>query len=53
MTGGEFTGRVVHATGALPQGFRPTSGRLREALFNILGSSLEDARVVDLFAGCG
>ena len=53
ITGGELAGRVVHATGALPQGFRPTSGRLREALFNILGPSVEDARVLDLFAGCG
>ena len=32
---------------------RPTSERMREALFNILGSAVIDARVLDLFAGCG
>jgi 16S rRNA (guanine966-N2)-methyltransferase len=31
---------------------RPTSDRVREALFSILGS-VEDARVLDLFAGSG
>ena len=32
---------------------RPTSDRVREATFNALGSldAIEDARVVDLFAG--
>ena len=32
---------------------RPTSERVREALFSILGSSVVDARVLDLFAGSG
>src|ERR1700756_415011 len=33
---------------------RPTSDRVREALFSILGAdSLEGARVLDLFAGSG
>lgn len=32
---------------------RPTSDRVKEALFNILGPSLEGARVLDLFAGSG
>src|SRR5438105_4298652 len=34
---------------------RPTSDRVREATFNALGSlgAIEDARVVDLFAGTG
>ena len=32
---------------------RPTSGRVREALFNMLGPTVEGARVLDLFAGCG
>jgi 16S rRNA (guanine966-N2)-methyltransferase len=32
---------------------RPTSGLLREALFNILGDTILDARVVDLYAGTG
>lgn len=32
---------------------RPTSDRLRESLFNILGGSVRDARVLDLYAGTG
>ncbi|MBW1792334.1 MAG: 16S rRNA (guanine(966)-N(2))-methyltransferase RsmD [Deltaproteobacteria bacterium] len=32
---------------------RPTSDRAREALFNILGSDVCGARVLDLFAGTG
>ena len=32
---------------------RPTSDRLRETLFNVLGSDVAGARFVDLFAGTG
>jgi 16S rRNA (guanine966-N2)-methyltransferase len=32
---------------------RPTSDRVREALFSILGERVRDARVLDLFAGSG
>ncbi len=32
---------------------RPTSDRVREALFSILGSPTADARVLDLYAGAG
>ncbi len=32
---------------------RPTSDRVREALFSVLGPCVEDARVLDLFAGSG
>jgi len=32
---------------------RPTSDRVREALFSILGDFVQDARVLDLFAGSG
>lgn len=32
---------------------RPSTDRLREALFSILGSRVENARVLDLFAGSG
>jgi 16S rRNA (guanine966-N2)-methyltransferase len=35
------------------QALRPTSDRLRETLFNILGPAVEDATFVDLFAGTG
>jgi 16S rRNA (guanine966-N2)-methyltransferase len=32
---------------------RPTSDRVREALFSVLGRSVEDTRVLDLYAGSG
>src|SRR5262249_29841664 len=32
---------------------RPTSDRLRETLFNVLGPGIEGSRFVDLFAGTG
>lgn len=32
---------------------RPTSDRMREAIFNILGDTVSDAYVLDLFAGTG
>ncbi len=40
---------------AAPRGAatRPTSDRVREALFSILGDRVHDARVLDLFAGSG
>jgi len=38
-----------------PQGqtIRPTSDRAREALFNIIGDHIQNATVLDLFAGTG
>ncbi|HSL61745.1 MAG TPA: 16S rRNA (guanine(966)-N(2))-methyltransferase RsmD [Desulfotignum sp.] len=38
-----------------PEGreIRPTSDRIRETLFNILGTRVKTARVLDLFAGTG
>jgi 16S rRNA (guanine966-N2)-methyltransferase len=35
------------------RGVRPTSDRVREALFSSLGRAVEGARVLDLFAGSG
>ncbi len=32
---------------------RPTSGRVREAVFSMIGRAVEDAEVLDLFAGSG
>ncbi len=32
---------------------RPTAARVREAIFNILGAAVLEARVLDLFAGTG
>src|SRR5262249_29389516 len=34
-------------------GLRPTSDKLRETLFNILGARIEGARVLDGYAGTG
>ncbi|MHB9132038.1 MAG: 16S rRNA (guanine(966)-N(2))-methyltransferase RsmD [Armatimonadota bacterium] len=49
--GGEYRGRILQT----PRGekTRPTSGIVRETLFNILAPELAEARVLDLFAGCG
>jgi 16S rRNA (guanine966-N2)-methyltransferase len=50
VVAGEYGGRRLHA----PRGraTRPTSDRVREALFAILGD-VRGARVLDLFAGSG
>jgi 16S rRNA (guanine966-N2)-methyltransferase len=48
---GQWGGRRLQApTGAAT---RPTSDRVREALFSILGDRVAGARVLDLFAGSG
>lgn len=49
LSGGQFRGRGL----AVPPGARPTEGRVREALFSIWRDRLENARVLDLFAGSG
>lgn len=48
---GRFKGRRLKA----PKGYdvRPTSDKVKGALFNILGSRIEGATVMDLFAGTG
>ena len=48
---GKLKGRKIKA----PEGqqVRPTSDSLRETLFNVLGESVEDAHVLDAFAGAG
>jgi 16S rRNA (guanine966-N2)-methyltransferase len=51
ITGGTLRSRRVQT----PPGraVRPTPARVKEALFSILGSRVDDARVLDLFAGTG
>jgi 16S rRNA (guanine966-N2)-methyltransferase len=51
ITGGTLRSRRV----STPRGrdVRPTPSRVKEALFSILGSRVQDARVLDLFAGTG
>ena len=48
---GEFKGRRLKAPRW--EGLRPTSDRLRETLFNVLGSRVADAFVLDGYAGTG
>jgi 16S rRNA (guanine(966)-N(2))-methyltransferase RsmD len=47
---GEFKGRRL---AAVRGHIRPTSDKVREAIFNILGPAVVEARVLDLFAGTG
>jgi 16S rRNA (guanine966-N2)-methyltransferase len=37
----------------MPKSIRPTQGMVKEAIFNLVGPRIEEARVVDLFAGSG
>src|SRR5579871_6534963 len=48
---GRLKGRRLVGPGALS--VRPTSDPLRETLFNVLGDRVQDARVLDAFAGTG
>ncbi|HSL91736.1 MAG TPA: 16S rRNA (guanine(966)-N(2))-methyltransferase RsmD [Candidatus Limnocylindrales bacterium] len=51
IVAGKWRGRPLRA----PKGLavRPTSDRVREAIFDILGGGVEGASVLDLFAGSG
>jgi len=51
VVAGKWGGRTIHA----PRGFsvRPTTDRVREAVFAILGDGVEGTVVLDLFAGTG
>jgi 16S rRNA (guanine966-N2)-methyltransferase len=49
VTGGELRGRRLYVP---KTGVRPTTGKVREAIFSMLGS-VEGARVLDLFCGTG
>jgi 16S rRNA (guanine966-N2)-methyltransferase len=48
---GEAKGRRL--TGIRSSAIRPTSDRVREALFSALGAAVPGARVLDLYAGSG
>jgi 16S rRNA (guanine966-N2)-methyltransferase len=51
VIGGERKGfRIMSPRGS---DLRPTSGRVRKALFDILGDDVREARFLDLFAGTG
>jgi len=51
ISGGAFNGRRLQSVPG--QLVRPTSGRVRQALFNMLRPVIRDAIFVDLFAGTG
>ena len=55
IVGGRWRGRSI--AGPRSASIRPTSDRLREAIFNVLAHTYDDpcrdARVLDLFAGTG
>jgi 16S rRNA (guanine966-N2)-methyltransferase len=48
---GKFRSRILRSLKG--QALRPTSDRLRETLFNILGTAVQDSIFVDLYAGTG
>lgn len=50
VIGGSARGRRLKSP---PHGVRPTAAILRRSLFDILGSEVIDARVLDLYAGAG
>ena len=49
VSGGEARGRRLKA----PKGIRPTQGMVKQAIFNLVGSDIAGAEVLDLFAGSG
>ncbi|MDR1605247.1 MAG: 16S rRNA (guanine(966)-N(2))-methyltransferase RsmD [Gracilibacteraceae bacterium] len=51
LTGGTWKGRRLHTLPGLST--RPTAAKAREALFSVLGSRVDGASVLDLFAGSG
>ena len=51
IVGGKYRGRVLAAFNG--KEVRPTSGRAKEALFNILAPEISGANVLDLFCGTG
>ncbi len=51
IVAGRFGGRVLRAPPGMTT--RPTSERVRQAIFNVLGDPPENCHVLDLFAGSG
>ncbi len=51
IIGGSLRGRKLEYSGEIRT--RPMKDRVREAVFNLLGTSVIGARVIDLFAGTG
>jgi 16S rRNA (guanine966-N2)-methyltransferase len=51
ITGGELRGRSIKCKSGL--GTRPSGAKVREAIFNILGSKVSETKWLDLFGGTG
>jgi 16S rRNA (guanine966-N2)-methyltransferase len=51
ITGGRSRGKILASLKGMD--IRPTSSKVREAIFNILGQDMTGIRVLDLFAGTG
>ena len=48
---GTYRSRILKGLKGLA--LRPTSDRLRETLFNVLGAGISGSRFIDVFAGTG
>jgi len=51
VTGGNLKGRLIKSVPGLST--RPTTDKIRQSIFNILMNDIEDAVVLDIFAGSG
>src|ERR1700737_3330736 len=51
IVAGKYRSRVLRSLRGLD--LRPTSDKLRETLFNILGSTVEESVFLDVYAGTG
>lgn len=51
IIGGNLKGKTLPVLDL--EGLRPTPDRVRETIFNWIGSKIENAKVLDLFAGSG
>jgi 16S rRNA (guanine966-N2)-methyltransferase len=51
ITGGQVKGRLLASLKGL--NIRPSSDRVKEAIFNLIGQDITGAKVLDLFAGTG
>lgn len=51
VIGGTYRSRILKSLKGLA--LRPTSDKLRETLFNVLGSGISESRFLDVFAGTG
>ncbi|MGN1280352.1 MAG: 16S rRNA (guanine(966)-N(2))-methyltransferase RsmD [Succinivibrio sp.] len=51
ILGGKFRGKLLHVLDN--EGLRPTPSRVRETIFSWLNQNIQNAKVLDLFAGSG